>query len=121
MTTQYPFLDVANGGSIQGEIDALDAILDRTVYEHSGEGGTMVVPGRGYLCDEHEVVEYRDMVAIIRDRVKAMIATGASLEQVQAAKLTADYDTRYGANDGPWTTQMFVAAVYNTLKEPPAK
>ena len=73
-TTQYPFIDVANGGTVQGEINALNAILARTVYEHSGEGGTIVVPGRGYVCDEHEVVEYRDMVAIVRDRVKAMIA-----------------------------------------------
>ncbi len=119
-TTQYPFIDVANGGSVQGEIAALNSILSRTVYEHSGEGGTMVVPGRGYLSDEHEVAEYRDMVVIIRDRVKAMLDKGASLDQVQAAKLTTDYDTRYGANDGPWTTQKFIAAVYNSLKQPPA-
>lgn len=116
-TTQYPFIDAANGGSVQGEINALNAILARTVYEHSGEGGTLVVPGRGYLSDEHEVVEYRDMVAIIRDRVKAMIAGGASLQQVKAARVTADYDTRYGANTGAWTTDMFVEAVYNSLKK----
>ena len=116
-TTQYPFIDVANGGTVQGEINALNMILSRTVYEHSGEGGTIVVPGRGYVCDEHEVVEYRDMVAIVRDRVKAMIAEGASLPQVKAARVTADYDTRYGANTGPWTTEMFVEAVYNTLKK----
>ena len=116
-TTQYPFIDVASGGTVQGEINALNAILARTVFEHSGEGGTIVVPGRGYVCDEHEVVEYRDMVAIVRDRVKAMIAEGASLPQVKAARVTADYDTRYGANTGPWTTEMFVEAVYNTLKK----
>ena len=116
-TTQYPFIDVANGGTVQGEINALNMILSRTVYEHSGEGGTIVVPGRGYVCDEHEVVEYRDMVAIVRDRVKAMISEGASLPQVKAARVTADYDTRYGANTGPWTTEMFVEAVYNTLKK----
>jgi hypothetical protein len=117
-TTQYPFIDIANGGSVQGEIDALNAILSRTVFEHSGEGGTYVVPGRGYLCDEHEVVEYRDMVVIIRDRVKAMLEKGASLQQVQAARVTADYDPRYGANTGPWTTGMFIEAVYNSLKQP---
>ena len=120
-TTQYPFLDIANGGSIQGEIDALNAILSRTVFEHSGEGGTLVIPGRGYLCDEHEVTEYRDMVVIIRDRVKALIAKGASLEEVRAARITADYDTRYGANSGPWTTAMFIEAVYSSLKQPAAK
>jgi cyclase len=118
-TTQFPFLDLANGGSIQGEIDALDTILSQTVFEHSGEGGTLVVPGHGYLSDEHEVTEYRDMLAIIRDRVKALIASGASLEQVKTARVTADYETRYGANSGSWTTGMFVEAVYKSLKQPP--
>ncbi|MEO5924639.1 MAG: MBL fold metallo-hydrolase [Bryobacteraceae bacterium] len=120
-TTQYPFIDVANGGSVQGEIDALDAILARTVFQHSGEGGTYIVPGRGYLCDEHEVVEYRDMMAIIRDRIKAMIGSGATVAQVKAAKVTADYDTRYGANTGAWTTEKFVEAMYTSLKAPAAK
>ncbi len=116
-TTQYPFIDIANGGTVAGEINALNAILERTVYQHSGEGGTLVVPGHGYLSDEHEVVEYRDMLAIIRDRVQSMIDRGATLEEVQAAKVTADYDTRYGVNEGEWTTAMFVAAVYNSLRE----
>jgi cyclase len=120
-TTQYPFIDLKNGGSVQGEINALNAILDRTGYEHEEQGGTYVVPGHGYLCDEHEVVEYRDMVVIVRDRVKSMIDAGATLQQVQAARLTADYDTRYGANSGPWTTAMFVEAVFNNLKQPPVK
>jgi hypothetical protein len=64
-----------------------------TVFRHQGEGGTYVVPGHGYLSDEHEVVEYRDMVVIVRDRVKAMKDAGATLAQIQAARLTADYDT----------------------------
>jgi len=96
-TTQYPFIDVANGGSVQGEINALNAILDRTVFEHSGEGGTLVVPGRGYLCDEHEVVEYRDMVAIVRDRVKALIASGASLLPRLFAHSIYQADPKLGA------------------------
>ena len=120
-TTQYPFIDLKNGGSVQGEINALNAILDRTGYEHEEQGGTYVVPGHGYLCDEHEVVEYRDMVVIVRDRVKSMSDAGATLQQVQVARLTADYDTRYGANSGPWTTAMFVEAVYNSLKQRVAK
>ena len=120
-TTQYPFIDLKNGGSVQGEIKALNHILDLTGYEHEEQGGTYIVPGHGYLCDEHEVAEYRDMVAIVRDRVQAMIKAGATLDQVKAARLTADYDTRYGANTGPWTTAMFVEAVYNSLKQTPAK
>jgi len=116
-TTRYPYIDLASGGSVKGFIDGLNAILARTVYEHSGEGGTLVVPGHGYLCDEHEVVEYRDMLAIIRDRVQALIAAGASLQQVQTARVTADYDTRYGANSGSWTTEQFLEVVYNSLKQ----
>ena len=114
-TTQYPAIDVANGGSVQGEIKALNDILSRTVYQHEGEGGTIVIPGHGYVSDEHEVVEYRDMVAIVRDRVQAMIRKGATIEQVKAARPTADYDTRYGASSGAWTTDRFVEAVYASL------
>ena len=115
-TTQYPFIDLNNGGSLQGEIAALDNILDRTVYKHLGDDGTLVIPGHGRVCDEYEVAEYRDMLAIIRDRVQALINQGATLEQVKAARVTADYDPRYGANSGPWTTNMFVEAVYTSLK-----
>ena len=118
-TTQYPVIDVKSGGSVQGEINALNEILNRTVYRHQGEGGTYVVPGHGYLSDEHEVLEYRDMVVIVRDRVKAMIDAGATLAQVKAARVTADYDTQYGANAGPWTTEMFVEAVFNSLRASP--
>ena len=120
-TTQYPVIDMRNGGSIEGEIRALNQILGKTVYRHQGEGGTYVVPGHGYLADEHEVVEYRDMVVIVRDRVKALIDSGATLQQVKAARVTADYDTQFGANTGPWTTEMFVEAVYTSLKPTPAK
>jgi glyoxylase-like metal-dependent hydrolase (beta-lactamase superfamily II) len=115
-TTQYPVIDVKNGGSVQGEIRALNEILKKTVYRHQGEGGTFIVPGHGYLADEHEVLEYRDMVVIVRDRVKAMVDAGATLQQVQAARVTADYDTQYGASTGPWTTETFVEVVYNSLK-----
>jgi glyoxylase-like metal-dependent hydrolase (beta-lactamase superfamily II) len=116
-TTQYPFIDTQNGGTIQSEIAALNHILDKTIYEHEGEGGTLVIPGRGRLCDEYEVAEYRDMLAIIRDRVQAMISKNASVQQVKDARLTADFDDRYGATSGPWTTDMFVEAVYTNLKE----
>jgi hypothetical protein len=117
-TTMYPVIDLKRGGSVQGEIKALNDILNRTVYEHEEDGGTMVVPGHGYLCNEHEVLEYRDMVVIVRDRIRDMINKGMTLEQVKAARPTADYDTRYGADSGPSTTAMFVEAVYNSLKAP---
>jgi glyoxylase-like metal-dependent hydrolase (beta-lactamase superfamily II) len=116
-TTQYPFIDLKSGGSLQGEIDALNNILDKTVYLHEEEGGTLIIPGHGRVCDEFEVSEYRDMLAIIRDRVQAMIDKGATLDQVKTAQLTYDYDDRYGATSGPWTTDMFVEAVYTSLKQ----
>jgi len=116
-TTRYPFIDVANGGTIQGEINALNSILEKTGFEHDEDGGTMIIPGRGRVSDEYDLSEYRDMVTIIRDRVQAMMREGATLDQVKAARLTADYDTRYGATSGPWTTDMFVEAVYKTLKQ----
>jgi glyoxylase-like metal-dependent hydrolase (beta-lactamase superfamily II) len=114
-TTTYPIIDVQNGGSINGVIDALNFIIDLTVPAEKQEGGTMVIPGHGRLCDEADVVEYRDMVTIIRDRVQDMIKKGMSLEQVKAAKPTRDYDPLYGATTGIWTTDMFVEAVYKSL------
>jgi cyclase len=86
-----------------------------------GEDGTLIVPGHGRVCDEYEVAEYRDMVAIVRDRVQALLKQGATLEQVKAARVTVDYDPRYGANSGPWTTNMFIEAVYNSLKQSPVQ
>jgi glyoxylase-like metal-dependent hydrolase (beta-lactamase superfamily II) len=118
-TTSYPFIDTKNGGSVQGEIAALNNILDKTVYKHDEEGGTLIIPGHGRVCDEWEVAEYRDMIAIIRDRVQGLLKSGATLPQVQAARVTADYDDRFGATSGAWTTEMFVEAVYTSLKNPP--
>jgi glyoxylase-like metal-dependent hydrolase (beta-lactamase superfamily II) len=118
-TTAYPKIDIKNGGSIQGEIQALNNILDRTVYQHDEEGGTLIIPGHGRLCDEWEVAEYRDMLVIIRDRIQNLIKSGASSEQVRAARVTADYDDRFGATSGAWTTDLFVEAVYTSLKSPP--
>jgi glyoxylase-like metal-dependent hydrolase (beta-lactamase superfamily II) len=118
-TTSYPRIEIKNGGGIQGEIQALNKILDRTVYKHDEEGGTMIIPGHGRVCDEWEVAEYRDMLAIIRDRAQELIKNGATLEQVKAARVTADYDDRFGANSGPWTTDMFIENVYASLRNPP--
>jgi glyoxylase-like metal-dependent hydrolase (beta-lactamase superfamily II) len=115
MTTTYPIIDVAHGGSINGEIDGLNKILELSFPEFRSEGGTMIIPGHGRLCDLADVAYYRDMLTIIRDRVQDAIKKGQTLEQVKAARLTRDYDGRYGATSGPWTTDMFVDAVYKTL------
>jgi cyclase len=111
----YPVIDVQNGGSVNGLIAALNTILEITVPARYQEGGTYVIPGRGRLCDEADVVEYRDMVTIIRDRIQDLMAKKLTLEQVKAARPTRDYDTEYGATTGPWTTDMFVEAVYRSL------
>lgn len=113
----YPIIDLQRGGSVQGIIEALNRILDITVPAKYQEGGTYVIPGHGRLCEEADVVEYRDMVTIIRDRVADLIRKGKTLEQVKAARPTLDYDTQYGATNGIWTTDMFIEAVYKNLAE----
>ena len=119
LTTSYPIIDLPRGGTINGVIDSLNRILDLSIAEFRTEGGTLVVPGHGRLSDAADVAYYRDMVTIIRDRVQDMIRKGMTLEQVKAAKPTADYDGRYGATSGFWTTEMFVDAVYRSLSQTP--
>jgi glyoxylase-like metal-dependent hydrolase (beta-lactamase superfamily II) len=113
----YPVIDIANGGTVNGEIAALNKILEIAVPAKYQEGGTYVVPGHGRICDEAEVVEYRDMVTIVRDRVADLVKKGMTLDQVKAAKPSRDYDAEYGATTGFWTTDMFVEAVYKTINE----
>jgi glyoxylase-like metal-dependent hydrolase (beta-lactamase superfamily II) len=116
-TTAYPVIDTANGGHINGIVDALNRIIEVAVPSNVQEGGTMIVPGHGRITDEWEVVEYRDMVTIVRDRVAAMIGRGLTLDAVHAARPTLEYDPRYGADTGAWTTKMFVETVYRNLRQ----
>jgi hypothetical protein len=108
-------MEVANGGSVNGEIAALNHILDLTVPGHTQEGGTMVIPGHGRICDEADVVEFRDMVVIVRDRVQDSIKKGMTLEQVQAAAPSRDYDGEYVTTTSFVKAADFVAAVYRSL------
>jgi glyoxylase-like metal-dependent hydrolase (beta-lactamase superfamily II) len=115
-TTTYPMIDLANGGSVQGTIDSLNRILALTVPSKMlQEGGTYVIPGHGRISDEHDVLMYRDMLVIIRDRIRAMAQKGMTLEQVKAARPSLDYDGRYGADTGAWTTAMFIEAIYRDV------
>ena len=98
-------------------IDGLNEILDLSVAEYRSQGGTWIVPGRGRLSDTADVASYRNMLTMIRDRVQDLKRKGMTLEQVKAARPTMDFDGRYGSKAGPWTTDMFVEAVYKTLKE----
>lgn len=117
-TETYPVIDLERGGHINGVIDALNAILDLAIADFRVQAGTLIVPGDGRLSDSADVGYYRDMVTIIRDRIKAMVDKGMTLEQVKAARPTRDYDPRYGATSGPWTTDMFIEAVYRNLSAP---
>jgi cyclase len=113
----YPIVDIPHGGNINGIIAGLNRIIEITIPADKQEGGTYVIPGHGRLCDEADVVEYRDMATIIRDRVQDMVKKGMTLEQVRAAKPTRDYDPLYGATTGFWTTDKFVDAVYASLTQ----
>jgi glyoxylase-like metal-dependent hydrolase (beta-lactamase superfamily II) len=118
-TVGYPVIDLKKGGSIQGVLDGLNRILDVAHAEFRSQGGTMIIPGHGRLSDVGDVAYYRNMVSIIRDRVQHLIDKGMTLEQVKAARPTLDYDGRWGATTGPWTTDMFIEAVYRSLSSPP--
>jgi cyclase len=116
--TRFPVIDLANGGSIQGEIDALNKLIELTIAPTPfiyKSVGTYVIPGHGRLCEQMEVVDYRDMVVTIRDVIADMIKQGKTLDQIKEADPTLAYEPQYGSKSGPWTTNMFVEAVYKSL------
>jgi glyoxylase-like metal-dependent hydrolase (beta-lactamase superfamily II) len=112
-TVTYPMIDLARGGSVQGILDALNRILDITFPAFNNQGGTLVVPGHGRICNESDVAEYRDMTTIIRDRIQAMIDKRLTLAQIKAAGPSKDYDGVYSTPT--WTGEMFVEAIYTDL------
>lgn len=114
-TVSYPIIDVQRGGNISGVLDGLNQLLALVIAGEKTEGGTMIVPGHGRISDEADLVEYRDMVTIIRDRIQEMVKRGMTLPQVRAANPTMEYDGLYGNAQG-WSKDQFVEAVYNSLK-----
>jgi glyoxylase-like metal-dependent hydrolase (beta-lactamase superfamily II) len=115
VNTTFPIMNVQQGGSYAGIVAAVNRIIELTVPKDKQEGGTFVIPGHGRIGDEADVVEYRDMVTIVRDRFQDAIKKGMTLEQVKAAKLLRDYEARYGAAQGFWTTDAFIEASYRSL------
>ncbi len=117
-TTRFPVIDLEKGGSIQGEIAALNQLLDLTIppvpFPWDADR-TLLIPGHGRICDDSDLVEYRDMVTIIRDNVQDLISSGKTLDQVKQADPAKAYRRRYGSDTGPWTTDMFVEAIYKSL------
>src|SRR5438093_7494318 len=115
---RFPMIDVGKGGSVQGEIMALQKLVDTAIPSVpivSREEGTLIIPGHGRVCDQLDVVEYRDMVTIVRDRIRDLIKQGLTLEQIKATSPTRGYTGRYGSAVGPGTTNDFVEAVYRSL------
>ena len=111
----FPRFDAARGGSIDGVIEALNRIIDIAIPGENQEAGTVIVPGHGRLSDETDVANYRDMVTIVRDRIRAGVKNGLSLEQMKGAKPVSDYDARYATR--AWTADQFVEAVYRSVRE----
>ncbi len=115
-TTRFPVIDIANGGSIQGEIDALNKLIELTVvpipFIYNGVG-TYVIPGHGRVCQQLDVVDYRDMVVVVRDVIADLIKQGKTLDQIKAASPARPYETEYGTQEG--VTNAFVEAIYKSL------
>ena len=115
ISTTYPFIDVEAGGTYQGIVDSLNRIIDLMIPVYGQDDGTLVIPGHGRLSDIGDVINYREMLTIIGDRIRDMISKGMTLRQVKAARPTRDYDPRWEPVSGSWTTDKFIEAAYQTL------
>jgi cyclase len=117
-TTRWPFIDIKRGGTVQGEIDALNRLMDMSILNVPLQwqaDRTFLVPGHGFVYDKLDLLEYRDAVTVVRDRVQDLINDGKTLAQVKAANPTLGYRSQYGTDSGPWTTDTFVETIYNEL------
>jgi cyclase len=117
-TTRWPVIDIKRGGTLQGELDALNRLMDLAILNlplqwHPDR--TFLVPGHGFVYDKLDLLEYRDAVTVVRDRVLDLLDEGKTLAQVKAANPTLGYRSQYGSDSGPWTTDMFVETIYNEL------
>ena len=115
VTTSFPIIDLARGGNIQGILDAMNRMIDICQPADKQEGGTYVISGHGRVADQADLVEYRDMITIIRDRIADGVKKGLTLDQVKATKPTLDYDAVYSKPGGFWTADQFIDAVYKNL------
>jgi glyoxylase-like metal-dependent hydrolase (beta-lactamase superfamily II) len=104
----YPFIDTHSGGSIRGTVAAVDAAL--TLIDED----TAIIPGHGPLGDRAQLIAYREMLLAIADRIQVMIDAGKSLDEVQAATPTADWDPTWG--NGFIKPETFVRMVYEDLQ-----
>lgn len=107
---RYPAINLAQGGTVAGLLAGLNKVIELAFPEYRHQGGTMIVGGHGRLGDTADVAIYRNMVEVVRDRIRDMKKRGLSLQQVREAKPTLDFDGIYGSPDA------FIAAVYQTLQ-----
>jgi cyclase len=120
INTTFPRIDVESGGHINGILQGLNDLLEEMISVNNVEDGTLVIPAYGRVADELDVAEYRDMVTIMRDRVQDAVTRGVTLAQLKADRTIAlEYEERYGGKGGPWTTEMFLEAVYKNLTAAP--
>jgi glyoxylase-like metal-dependent hydrolase (beta-lactamase superfamily II) len=118
--TRFPVINLERGGSLRGTLQALNRLIATAIPslpDVSREVGTSVIPGHGQVGDQFDLLDYRDMIVIIRDHVQDLIEKGMTLEQVKASNPTQGYRGRYGSDTGAWTTDMFVEVVYRSLIE----
>jgi cyclase len=117
-TTRWPVIDIKRGGTVQGELDALNRLMDLSILNVPLQwqpDRTFLVPGHGHVYDKLDLLEYRDAITVVRDRVQDLLDEGKTLAQVKAANPTLGYRSQYGTDTGPWTTDMFVETIYNEL------
>jgi cyclase len=104
----YPFIDLSSGGSIDGIVAAADKVLAMV------DMNTKIIPGHGPVGDKAALQIYRDVMATVRDRVKALVVAGKTLDEVKAAAPTKDFDAKWGT--GFIKPEVFVPIVYQSLK-----
>ena len=113
--TSLPLINTSEGGTYMGLVEAFDQMIEITVADDLMEGGTFVIPGHGYIADEADLAEYRDMVFIIRDRLHRLIVEdGFTLEQVKEARPTLGWESRY--SNPEWSTEMFIESIYQEFQ-----
>lgn len=108
-TTSYPYVDMANGGSFLGTIKAYDLLIE------VANADTKIIPGHGVISNVEEVRAFRDMLLVIRDRVGAAIRDGMTLEEIQSAGLTAEYDERWDSGRRIGSAATLIESIHAEL------
>ena len=110
----YPYIDTANGGTLKGALEVLDAL-----YNLAGPD-TKLVPGHGTIINRNDLLPYRDMILAVQSKVRQMIGEGKSQQEVLAVKVTAPFDAKVSggllpAGNAGTSADRFVAMVYSEL------